>query len=318
MITILRNYLPFFLILLIFAACSSAIQLPEYLSAIKAYDEAKYQTAISLIDQAIVLENDISEFYLLRAKANYKLGNKSLCLDDLNKSIEIETTSKALHLRGKLYLEMNELEKSKRDLRQAYNINPESADLLFDLGYLEFLNGENQLALDYYINASKYDSRNPATYVNIGNLYAMMGDSKLAIDNYSKALVLDTANVIAYYNRANEKMLLGDYNAAIEDYENCLLFDSTNIGALFILAEAKTKVKDYSGALLNYNSIVKQDSSSAKAYYLRGVSQVMLDKKDLACLDFKKSGELGYFDAYEMIKKYCDNKKKIQKKVNKK
>ena len=42
------------------------------------------------------------------------------------------------------------------------------------------MNGENQLALEYYTSASIYDSRNPATYVNIGNLYAMMGNSKVS------------------------------------------------------------------------------------------------------------------------------------------
>ena len=317
--TFIRNSLVYVSFPLILAACSSTIQLPEYLSAINAYDDGKYQTAITFIEQAMMLENNISDFYLLRAKANYKLGNKSLCLDDLNKSIELESTFKALHLRGKLYLEMNELEKSKVDLRQAYSLNPESADLLFDLGYLEFLSRENQLALEYYISASRYESRNPATYVNIGNLYAMMGDSKLAIDNYSKALVLDTLNVIAYYNRANEKMLLGNFTEAIEDYESCLLIDSTYINALFILAEAKTTVKDFSGALKNYNSIIKLDSSSAKAIYLRGTIEIILERNDLACMDFKRAGELGYFDAYEMIKKYCGPKKKTQKKkVNKK
>ena len=35
------------------------------------------------------------------------------------------------------------------------------------------------------------------------------------------------------------------------------------------------------------------------------------DEKN-ACADFKKAGDLGYFDAYEMIKKYCDNKKKTK------
>ena len=296
--------------------CSSSVQLPEYYSALEAYNQGKYQTSITLVNKAIEINNEESEFYVLRARANYKIGNKDLAMDDLNKSLDLSNNFSALHLRGKLYLEKNELEKAKIDFRNAYELNSESADLLFDLGYLEFMNGENQLALEYYTNASKYDSRNPATYVNIGNLYAMMGNSKVAIDNYSKALVLDTTDGIAYYNRANEKMLLGDFDGAIEDYENSLLIDSTNISTLFILAEAKIKVKNVSGALSNYNSIINLDSTSAKAYYLRGTTEIVLEEFDKACVDFKKAGERGYFDAYEMIKKYCDPKKKTQKKKN--
>jgi tetratricopeptide (TPR) repeat protein len=303
---------------IILIGCASTIQLQEYDSALNAYKDGKYQTAITFINRALELKNDDPEFYILRAKANYKIDNKNLAMNDLNKSLELENNFNAHYLRGKIFLEFDELEKAKQDFREAYNLNPESADLLFDLGYLEFLNGENQLALKYYLNAAKYDSRNPKTYVNIGNLYAMMGNSKSAVDNYSKALVLDTTDAIAYYNRANEKMLLGNFTGAIEDYENSLYIDSLNINTHYDLADAQIKVNNFSGAVNSYNSILKLDSVSAKAYYLRGNVEILLKEFDKACLDFKQSGDLGYFDAYEMIKKYCDPKKKTRTQKNKK
>ncbi|MBK7631481.1 MAG: tetratricopeptide repeat protein [Ignavibacteriales bacterium] len=192
----------------ILIGCASTIQLQEYDSALKAYSEGKYQTAITFINRALEIKNNEPDFYILRAKANYKIDNKNLAMNDLTKSLELENNFNAHYLRGKIFLEFDELEKAKQDFREAYDINSESADLLFNLGYLEFINGENQLALEYYLKAAKYDSRNSKTYVNIGNLYAMMGNSKLAVDNYSKALVLDTTDGIAYYNRANEKCCL--------------------------------------------------------------------------------------------------------------
>ena len=303
---------------MILIGCSNSLELQEYNSALKAYKEGKYQTAITYVDRAIEKDKDESEFYVLRAKANYRIGNKLYAMDDINKSIEIKDNFSAFHLRGKLFLETNELDKAKQDLRNAYELNPESADLLFDLGYLEYLMGENQLALDYYLKSAKFNLRNPNTYVNIGNLYALMGDSKTAIDNYSKALVLDTTDGIAFYNRANEKMLLGDINGAIEDYESSLLIDSLNIYTIFVLAEAKTKLNYSQDAYNSYNRIIKIDSTSAKAYYLLATSEIALEEYDKACKDFKKAGDLGYFDAYEMIKKYCDPKKKPQKKKDQK
>jgi tetratricopeptide (TPR) repeat protein len=313
-----QRKIPYLIFCLILTGCASTIQLQEYDSALKAYNEGKYQTAITFIDRALEIKNDEPDFYILRAKANYKIDNKNLAMNDLNKSLELKNNFNAHYLRGKIFLEFDELEKAKQDFREAYNLNPESSDLLFDLGYLEFLNGENQLALEYYLNAAKYDSRNSKTYVNIGNLYAMMGNSKLAVDNYSKALVLDTTDGIAYYNRANEKMLLGNFAGAIEDYENSLLIDSLNINTHFDLAEAKIRVNNSVGALNNYNSILKIDSTSGKAYYLRGKVEVLLEEFSNACLDFKQAGELGYFDAYEMIKKYCDPKKRVRTPKNKK
>jgi len=293
-------------------ACAAKLDLPQYIAALDAYNDGKYQTTLTLINQAISIEPDVPEFYVLRAKANYKLNNKASAMSDLNSSLKFEESFTALYLKGKIFLERSELSKAKKNFRKSYKLNPTSADLLFDLGYLEYLRGENQLALDYYLKASKYDSRNPAVYVNIGNLYAMMGNSKLAIDNYSKALVLDTTDGIPYYNRANEKMILNDIAGAIEDYKKSLEIDPLNTNTMFILAEIQNKVGDYSGAVLSYNSILKIDSTSAKGFYLRGLSLLSINDEKNACADFKKAGDLGYFDAYEMIKKYCDNKKKTK------
>lgn len=314
----LLNKTLFALILLFIVACVSSLELPEYNSALTAYDDGKYQTALTFIDQAIELRNDEPQFFVLRAKANYKIGNKNIAMEDLNKSIGLRENPEALHLKGKLFLESNELENAGINLRKAYNLNPQSGDLLFDLGYLEFLNGDTQQALNFYTSAIKYDSRNPKAYVNIGNIYSMLGNSKMAIDYYSKALVLDTTDGIAFYSRANEKMMLNDIKGAIEDYDYSLQLDPLNINALYMLAEANNKIGNVSSSLTQYNIIINIDSAASKAYYLRGVVEVTNEDYDKACKDFKKAGELGYFDAYEMVKKYCDKKVLQKKKKTKK
>ncbi|MDY0083702.1 MAG: tetratricopeptide repeat protein [Ignavibacteriaceae bacterium] len=314
----LKPILIYILFSFLHIGCAARLDLPQYIAALDAYNGGRYQTTLTLINQAISTEPDVPEFYILRAKANYKLNFKALAMNDLNSSLKLEESFSAYYLKGRIFLDLSELSKAKNNFRKSYKLNPTSAELLFNIGYLEYLNGDNQLALDYYLKAVKYDSRNPAVYVNIGNIYAMMGNSKLAIDNYSKALVLDTTDGIPYYNRANEKMILNDISGAIEDYKKSLEIDSLNTNTMFLLAEIQSKAGDLSGAIVNYNSILKIDSTSAKGFYLRGISLLSLNDDDNACTDLKKAGELGYFDAYEMIKKYCGPKKVNQtKKSNK-
>ncbi len=66
-------------------------------------------------------------------------------------------------------MKANELEKAKTEIFvEAYDIKFRISNLLFDLGYLEYLNGENQLALEYYTKASKLNSRNPTTLCKSG------------------------------------------------------------------------------------------------------------------------------------------------------
>jgi hypothetical protein len=43
-----------------------------------------------------------------------------------------------------------------------------------------------------------------------------------------------------------------------------------------------------------------------EAYYLRGTAKLNLGQKDSCCLDLSKAGELGYTQAYETIRHYCN------------
>jgi hypothetical protein len=47
------------------------------------------------------------------------------------------------------------------------------------------------------------------------------------------------------------------------------------------------------------------DSKDATAFYNRGICYANLDIKGNACDDFRKAGELGLFEAYQVIKNYC-------------
>ena len=41
-------------------------------------------------------------------------------------------------------------------------------------------------------------------------------------------------------------------------------------------------------------------------YINRGLAKLGLGQKDSGCLDFSKAGELGYSEAYQSIKEYCN------------
>ena len=68
----------------------------------------------------------------------------------------------------------------------------------------------------------------------------------------------------------------------------------------------KFKNKDYRDAIADFSKAIKIDSENAKAYYFRGRSKIKLNQKESGCSDFKKAGELGYEEAYDMIRKYCN------------
>jgi hypothetical protein len=46
---------------------------------------------------------------------------------------------------------------------------------------------------------------------------------------------------------------------------------------------------------------------------MRGVCYAQLELKENACDDFNQAGELGFFEAYEIIKEYCKSNDKKKK-----
>ncbi len=44
----------------------------------------------------------------------------------------------------------------------------------------------------------------------------------------------------------------------------------------------------------------------ADAYYNKGIAKYKLGDKYSACLDWSKAGELGNYNAYDLIKKNCN------------
>lgn len=55
----------------------------------------------------------------------------------------------------------------------------------------------------------------------------------------------------------------------------------------------------------DYCKAIEINPKHSKAYFNRGLSEIILKQKDSGCLDFSKAGELGDANAYEMINKYC-------------
>jgi tetratricopeptide (TPR) repeat protein len=115
-----------------------------------------------------------------------------------------------------------------------------------------------------------------------------------------------------YYWRAVYKEKLRDYYGALADY-NKLLCGSKLVHPFLdeiYLRKARCliKVKKYCSAMYYLNrtlSITRHNHVKAEAYYYKGQCKHILNRKNGACMNWSKAGELGVPEAYEMIKKFC-------------
>lgn len=126
------------------------------------------------------------------------------------------------------------------------------------------------------MRASHYYANMSLSYCRIGNLDESYENYKQALDfecgfNFTSSNDFDEI-ASAYYNRGTMIAKLEDYIRAIQDFDI-----SIEINPLF-----------------------------AEAYYNRGLAKYYLDDMTGACLDWRKAGELGNYDASDLIKEHCN------------
>ena len=157
--------------------------------------------------------------------------------------------------------------------------------------------------------------------------YLAKASKSLEIDDYQGAIVslteaieLDSSRYEAFGLRGTCKTILGDYRGSIPDFDQVIriLSSLANIGLVSlgekeILANSyaerglcKSQLSNHLGAISDFTQAIELDDKQALFYFVRGLSRIKNNQKELGCLDFSKAGELGHQDAYEAIRKYCN------------
>lgn len=307
----LINNLFLFLILVTSFSCSPEISILVK-NAIDAYDEGKYLTTLFFSEQALLENPKDKDALLISAKAHLKLEEYQKANEYLDKLSIVSDDPGILFLKGNAYIGLEEYGKAIFYLEKYLSDKIKSKNDLahFNIAYCYFRLGEFDKALDYYLKYSSFNPKNSEVYLNIANLFGYLGKPDSALSYYSKVLSIDSTNYNALYNRSVEYQIQNKYNLSAQDLELLNKYYPNDLNIIMDLAKVRLKEKKYFSAINELTKAIQLDSTNAEAYYLRGKSFVEMSRNFSACIDFKKAGSLGYFEAYEMVIKYCTGKGK--------
>jgi tetratricopeptide (TPR) repeat protein len=175
-----------------------------------------------------------------------------------------------------------------------------------------FFEGNYKYDLEDYrgaiLNYSKAIEINPNyadAYNFRGRAKGQLQDYRGAIADHSKAIEINPNYADAYQNRGIFKIKLEDYGGAMADLSKAIEINP-NTAAYSNRGNLKIKLEDFEGAIADLSIAIAINPNSEASYFLRGLAKLILGQIDSGCLDLSKAGELGYFDAYDVIKEYCN------------
>lgn len=184
------------------------------------------------------------------------------------------------------------------------NANNQAAYNIRGIAKLEKGRIEEAIAdLDFSIALDRNDYR---AYYNRGNAYYQIENFSEAIRDFDAAVKLQPKEPDIYINRGNALVQLENYPKAIHDYSFALKLDTGNYLTHFNLARAYYLMDSLELARVSFEHCVQIYGTFAPAYYFLGMIALEKNQVEASCLLFQKASDLGYRQAEEVQKLYCN------------
>ena len=140
--------------------------------------------------------------------------------------------------------------------------------------------------------------------------FAIIKDYASAVDDATKAFTLtdnrSPLTAVIVFCRANwrYRMAEGNYELILRDYEHVLELQPDFAFAYYNKANILCAQRDYQEAVKNYTQAIRIDPDFAEAYFNRGLTYVFTGENEKGLNDLSKAGELGMYQAYNMITRF--------------
>jgi tetratricopeptide (TPR) repeat protein len=202
--------------------------------------QEKYDEAIAVLEQAIPLQEDKAELYLMLASLHetqkaydkavdvaekglekdpenidliYRLGvildksgDKAACIEKMRRILTIDPKhADAMNYIGYTYAEQGvHLEEAKALIQKAMELKPNSGYITDSLGWVYFQKGRYEEAVQYLEKASQLTPDDPTINEHLGDAYLKMEEYDKALASYKKALGLNPVDEDKLKNKIRE------------------------------------------------------------------------------------------------------------------
>lgn len=281
---------------------STHAQNEELASAEEYANSGKYKQALTEIEKAIEIDNQVAQLFVKKAGYQIELrdfegalqtysdgillmpdsstlydgrgvmltafGLQKEAIEDFSigyrKTKDLEEKAHFLMNRGGAKIKIRDFDGAYEDLIKAHALDSTSLDIMNNLAAVCDEVGKPEENLEMLKKIIETDETYIPAIVNLGFKYQLLERHKEALVYFDKAVNLDPEGPLGYSNRSFSKLKLGDTN----------------------------------GAMTDINKSLKIMPSNSWAYKIRAMIYIQQGKTKKACADLQTALEWGYTEQY--------------------
>ncbi len=156
-----------------------------------------------------------------------------------------------------------------------------------------------------------------AIYIARAFEFALVQDYSSALDDITRAILINGELYFTYFCRANWRYKLleykrtmgestesADFELMMRDYDYLILHQPDFSFAYYNKANMLCIQQDFKAAIAYYTQAIEVDEDFAEAYFNRGLTYIYINETEKGIIDLSKAGELGIYQAYNLISRF--------------
>lgn len=152
------------------------------------------------------------------------------------------------------------------------------------------------------------EAHSAALYLARALEFAIIKDYASAVDDCTKAILIADKDLepVIVFCRATWRYRLAeiDYELILRDYDQVIRLQSDFAFAYYNKANILCAQREYKDAIAYYTRAIQRDNDFAEAYFNRGLTYVYIGENEKGLADLSKAGELGIYQAYNLITRF--------------
>lgn len=284
----------------------------------EAFNNARYDEALSLLNQCLQESPGYAEAYFTRAATREQLKDLQGAHTDYNIFLDLKPNNiEALYSVGMLQYKLEMYPQAKENLLKVLELPPGETTAIY-FRQSASVNGKNQIttaqsaikpqvynylglvetklknykaAILWLDSAIRIENKEADYYVNRGIAKEAMGDSTAIVD-YDKALLLNPEHPAALHNVAGLKRASGDNLSALEELEKAIESDSSMLYPYLSRAYQRMEGGYFKGAVEDYTKALEISDKDPEIWMNRGIAREKANDFKGAYADYTRALEL--------------------------